>query len=145
MRRFWPNWRIRASVVRRTLAVYVVSVPATFLLVAAVAYGSLRQDLEADARARLLDAARLYGLVVFSRLTHADQVLEQAAASPLRGSDKFHPQMDPESPLTAVRFVRADAAEEERGGNDEQGDEQTRARQLVAVAEETIGRSPLRE
>jgi diguanylate cyclase (GGDEF)-like protein len=45
MRRFWRKWRTRGSVARRTLAVYIVSVIVTFLLGAAVAYGSLRQDL----------------------------------------------------------------------------------------------------
>src|SRR5215475_5224016 len=118
--RFWPNWRARASVARRTLAVYVVSVLATFLLVVAVTYGSLRQELETDAHARLLESARLYGLGVFSRLTHADQVLEQLAASPIVRPDQFHPRMDPESALAAVRFVRADTADGERGQGGEQ-------------------------
>jgi diguanylate cyclase (GGDEF)-like protein len=139
--RFWPNWRARASVARRTLAVYVVSVLATFLLVAAATYGSLRHELETDARARLLEGARLYGLGVFTRLTHADQVLEQLAAAPMLGPDQFHPQMTPESALAAVRFVRADAADAEPG----QGGEQTSARQLAAVAEQTIRSNPLRD
>jgi diguanylate cyclase len=141
MRRFWPNWRTRASVARRTLVVYVASVLVSFGLVAVVAYSSLRQDLETDARARLLDAARLYGLVVFSRLTHADQVLEQIATTPIRGPDQLHPQMDPESPLSAVRLVRLDAADGERI----QGDEQVQARQLAALAEQTIRSNPLRD
>jgi diguanylate cyclase (GGDEF)-like protein len=134
MRRFRPNWRTRASVARRTLAVYVASVLVTFLLGAMVMYGSLRQDLETDARARLLGVARLYGLGVFSRLTQADQVLERLAATPVLGPDRFHPQMDPESPLAAVRLVSADAADGERS----QDDEQTQAQQLAAMAEQAI-------
>jgi hypothetical protein len=73
MRRFWPNWRTRASVARRTLAVYVVSVLATLL-------------------------------------------------------------------LGTVRFVRADAA----AGAGSQDDEQTRAQQLAAMAEQTIRSNQLR-
>src|SRR5215469_8978422 len=141
MRRFWPNWRTRAGVARHTLAVYVVSVLVTFLLGAAVTYGSLRQALETDAHARLLESARLYGLGIFSRLTHADQVLERLATTPMLGPDRFHPQMGTESPLAAVRFVRADAPDGERG----QGDEQTRARQLAAMAEQTIRSNQLHD
>ena len=140
MRLFWPKWRTRASVARRTLAVYVVSVLVTFLLVAAVTYDSLRQDLESDARAKLLEGARHYGLGVFSRLTHADQALEQQAATPVLGPEPFHPQMDPESPFAAVRFVRLDATHGEA-----QDDEQTRSRQLAAMAEQTIRGNPLRD
>src|SRR5690349_18662909 len=139
MRRFWPNWRTRASVARRTLAVYVASVLFTFVLVATVTYSSLQRDLESDAHGRLLDAARLYGLVIFSRLTHADQVLEQIAATPVRGADALHPQVDPESPLAAVRLVRVDDP------NGERGDEQARARQLAVAAEQTLSSSPLRD
>jgi diguanylate cyclase (GGDEF)-like protein len=139
--RFWLNWRARASVSRRTLAVYVVSVLATFLLVAAVTYGSLRQDLETDAQARLLESARVYGLGVYSRITHADQVLERLAAAPVHGPGKSRPQLDPESALADVRFVRADAADGAPG----QGDEQTQARQLAAVAEQTMRGNPLRD
>lgn len=141
MPRFWANWCIRASVARRTLAVYVVSVLVTFLLGAVVMYGSLRQDLQTDARTKLLEGARLYGLGVSSRLTHADQVLEQLATAPIPGPIQSDPQMDPESALAAVRFVRADAAYDERS----QGDEQTRARQLVAMAEQILRTNPLRD
>src|ERR1700730_18299987 len=115
MQRFWPDWRTRSSLARRTLLVYVLSVLVTSLLGAALTYHSLQQDLESHARARLLEAARLYGLAVFSRLTHADQVLEQLATGSLLGADDFHPQMDAESPLASVYFVRADA-------NDGKGD-----------------------
>lgn len=141
MRRFWPNWRTRASVARRTLAVYVVSVLVTFLLVAGVTYSSLREDLETAAHAQLLEGARHYGLEVFARLTHADQVLEQLAAAPILGPDPFHSQLDPESPFAAVRFVRADAADGEHG----QDDDQTRARQLAAMAEQAIRGDTLRD
>ena len=139
--RFWPNWRARASVAGRTLAVYVVSVLVTFLLVAAVTYDSLRQDLESRAHARLLEDARLYGLGVFSRLTHADRVLEQLAMAPVLGPDQLHPKMDPESALAAVRFVRVDAA----GGEPGPGDQQALVRQLAAVAEQTLRSNPLRD
>ena len=141
MRRFLPNWRTRASVARSTLAVYVVSVLVTSLLGAVVTYHSLRQDLENDTHARMLEGAKLYGLGVFSRLTHADQVLEQLATAPVSGPDQSHPQLDAESPLTAVRFVRADAADGERGQNDEQ----RQARQLTAMAEQAIGSGQLHE
>ena len=141
MRRFWPNWRTRASVARRTLAVYVVTVLVTFLLGVVVTYGLLRQDLETDAHARLLGVARLYGLGVFARLTQADQVLERLATAPVLGPDQLHPQMDPESPLAAVRIVRADATD----GEDSRGDEQTRAQELAAMAEQTIRSNSLRD
>jgi len=141
MRRFWPSWRTRASVGRRTLAVYVVSVLVTFLLGAAVTYHSLRQDLETAAHAQLLEGARHYGLEVFSRLTHADQVLEQLASARVPGPQQLRPQMDPESPFAAVSFVRTDAANGERG----QDEEQTRARQMAALAEQTIRSNSLRD
>jgi diguanylate cyclase len=141
MRRFWANWRTRASVARRTLAVYVASVLATFLLGATVAYHSLRQDLETGAHAQLLEGARHYGLGIFSRLTHADQVLGQLAATAIRAPDPIRPRLDPESPLAAVRFVRVDAADGEGPG-----DEPTReARQLAALAEQTLRGNPLRD
>jgi EAL domain-containing protein (putative c-di-GMP-specific phosphodiesterase class I) len=120
--------------VRRTLTVYTVSVLVTFLLGTVVTFGFLRQDLETDAHARLLAAARLYGLGVSSRLTHADQVLERLATVPVARPDQFHPQLEPESPFAAVRFVRTDSADGERS----QGDEQTRAQQLAGMAEQTI-------
>src|SRR5262245_17968454 len=95
---FWADWRTRTTLARRTLVVYVLSVLVTSLVGAALTYRSLQEDLESDARSKLLLAARLYGLAVFSRLAHADQVLQQLTASRGDGDDS-HLQMDAESPL----------------------------------------------
>src|SRR5581483_8121974 len=128
MQRFWPDWRTRTSLARRTLLVYVLSVLMTASLGAVLTYHFLQRDLEKDGRAKLLEAARLYGLAVFSRLTRADQALEQLAAATIQGADDVHAQMDRESPLAAVYFVRADAIDV----GDELSEKRARSQQLAS-------------
>ena len=141
MQLFQPNWRPRTTLVGRTLLVYVLSVLLTCLLGAALTYVILEKDLESDGRARLLTVARLYGVAVFSRLSHADQVLEQLATASTVSNDSndSRPPLDAESPLASVRFVQL-------GEHESAPDEDpARARQLAAAAEEIIRGNPLHD
>ncbi len=66
---------------RRTLVIFTLSALVPTLFGAAIAYDAVRRELATQARDRLLDSAKSYGLGIYARLTAAEQMLDQASAS----------------------------------------------------------------
>jgi diguanylate cyclase (GGDEF)-like protein len=135
-RPIWGNWQTPTPLARRALAAYILSVLVTCSLGAALTYRLLQQNLETDARARLLEDARGYGLTVFARLESADRLLAWwlTTTSSQPGSDTPAAQPPPGSPLASVSLVRLDV-----GAGDVDPDEtRSRSRELAAIAERSV-------
>src|SRR5581483_6603788 len=142
MRPFWSDRQTPTPLAHRALAAYILSVLVTCSLGAALTYGLIQKNLEADAHARLLENARIYGLAVFSRLENADRILTWLTSGPIQpGAEAPAIQPEPESPLTSVTFVRLDVS----AADVDPDDTRSRSRELATLAEQSMRGGALRD